>query len=196
MYNVAITGASGMLYADRLLRFLVQKQIPVNLMVSEPAWSVLRQELVWSVLPPSQRQQWVNQCYGANIKLYANNDWSAPAASGSAQFAGLVILPCSMGTLGRIAAGVSTSLIERCADVCLKERRKLILVVREMPLSLIHLENMTKLAQAGAVIMPASPGFYHNPTTVEDLVDFVVGRVLTVMGIENPLVQQWGATIE
>lgn len=192
MITVGITGASGMLYAVRLLEYLGETDVGVNLVVSEPGWGVLAQELSWDIPQAPERRAWVKQRFGEKVTLYANDDWSSPVASGSAKSAGMVIIPCSMGSLGRIASGVSASLIERGADVCLKEGRKLILVVRETPFNLIHLDNMSKLARAGAVIMPAAPGFYHHPQTLQDIVDFMVGRVLDQLGVKNPLVKPWG----
>ncbi|HPP75026.1 MAG TPA: UbiX family flavin prenyltransferase, partial [Armatimonadota bacterium] len=128
---------------------------------------------------------------GSRFMLLDPVDVGAPPASGSHACDGMVIIPCSMGTAGRIAAGVSDDLVTRAADVCLKERRKLVLVVRETPFSLIHLENLTKLAQAGATIMPAAPAFYHNPQKVEDLVDYMVDRVLQHLGLDVRLVDRW-----
>lgn len=192
MYTVAITGASGMRYADRLLRFLVEAGHEVNLLISNPGWTVLGEELGWPVSNWDNRGELIRQRYGPLVKFYDNHDWFSPVASGSAPSSGMVIIPCSMGTIGRVAAGISSTLIERGADVCLKERRKLILVVRETPLGLIHLENLTKLAQAGATILPASPSFYHQPKSIAELVDFVVARVLDHMGIAHSLVAPWG----
>jgi 4-hydroxy-3-polyprenylbenzoate decarboxylase len=125
------------------------------------------------------------------VRPYGNDDRGAPPASGSSLSAGMIVCPCSMGTLSAIAVGASRSLIERAADVTLKERRKLILVPRETPLSAIHLENMLRLARAGAVIMPAAPGFYHRPKEITELVDFVVARMLDHLGVEQKLVKRW-----
>lgn len=192
MYTVAITGASGMPYADRLLRFLAETGHAVNLLISNPGWTVLKQELGWPETNWDKRGELIRERYGSLVTYYENDDWFSPVASGSAPSSGMVIIPCSMGTIGRVAAGISSTLIERGADVCLKERRKLILVVRETPLGLIHLENLTKLAQAGATILPASPSFYHQPKSIAELVDFVVARVLDHMGIAHSLVAPWG----
>ena len=123
--------------------------------------------------------------------MYHHKDVAAPIASGSFPIDGMVVVPCSGGTLGRIAPGVSNGLLERAADVCLKERRRLVLVPREMPVSLIHLRNMTAVTEAGAIVLPASPGFYHNPTQIDDLIDMVAGRILAVLGIDSPLMEPW-----
>ncbi len=121
-----------------------------------------------------------------------SDDLSAPTCSGSYDYDGLVIIPCSMGVVGRIASGVSENLVGRCADVCLKERRKLILVVRETPLNLIHLKNLTRVAEAGAIVLPASPAFYNKPIDIQDIVDFVVDRVIRTLGLDLRLIKGWG----
>jgi 4-hydroxy-3-polyprenylbenzoate decarboxylase len=131
------------------------------------------------------------EAWDSCVEVYGNDDRGAPPASGSSLTAGMIVCPCSMGTLSAISVGASRSLIERAADVTLKERRKLILVPRETPLSAIHLENMLRLARAGAVVMPASPGFYHRPSQVSDLVDFVVARLLDHLGVEQDVVKRW-----
>jgi 4-hydroxy-3-polyprenylbenzoate decarboxylase len=131
--------------------------------------------------------------WDANVRVYDDRDRGAAPASGSALSAGMVICPCSMGTISAIAAGSSRSLVERAADVALKERRRLIVVPRESPYSAIHLENMLSLTRAGAVVLPASPGFYHRPTTIAELVDFIVARVLDHLDVEHNLVPRWGA---
>ncbi|WP_395091532.1 UbiX family flavin prenyltransferase [Armatimonas sp.] len=179
---VAITGASGALYAQRFLTQAVHHFEEIYLILSSNAVSVLKTELGLELdaylLDPK-------------ITLCEKRNFFTPPASGSFRHEGMVIVPCSMGTAGRIANGISDDLTTRAADVCLKEGRKLILVPREMPWNLIHLRNMTQLAEAGATILPASPAFYHEPKTIEDLVDTVVARILQNLGIEQTLVSEW-----
>jgi flavin prenyltransferase len=185
---VGVTGASGAPYAVRLLRALVDARTPVQLIVSSHGWRLFDTEVgIDSLdgLKAATGGMW------DHVTVFDNADRGATPASGSAQSAGMVICPCSMGTLSAIAAGSSRSLVERAADVALKERRKLIVVTRETPLSLVHLRNMTTLAEAGAVVMPAAPGFYHRPKKVGDLVDFMVQRVLDHMGVDADLVPRW-----
>lgn len=185
--HLGITGASGAPYAVRLLQALIQAKVPVRLMVSNYGWRLLQEEADISDAAALQAAtgDW------SEVELYDSSNRGATPASGSARSRGMVICPCSMGTLGSIAAGTSRDLVERAADVTLKEGRPLILVPRETPLSLIHLENMLRLARAGAAIMPAAPGFYNRPQSVEDLVDFVVARILDHLGVENPLARRW-----
>jgi len=184
---VAISGASGAIYARRLLEILPRTYKTIYLSASENALGIIRDELgsqdLADLVPRSG-----NECF----RTVDSNDLNAPPASGSHEYDGLVVIPCSMGVVGRIASGVSTDLTTRAADVCLKERRKLILVVRETPFNLIHLRNMTALAEAGATILPASPAFYSRPDSVDDLVDFVVDRVLKSLGIKTRLIEGWG----
>lgn len=179
--TLGITGASGAPYAVRLLRALTETATPTRLIVSSYGLRLLEEESGIRGIDGLRAAtgDW------SRVDLYESLDRGATPASGSAPSRGMVICPCSMGTLASIAAGTSRSLIERAADVTLKERRPLLLVPRETPLSLIHLENMTRLARAGATLLPASPGFYHRPSTVEDLVDFVVFRILDHLGIET-----------
>lgn len=183
----AITGASGAPYAVRLLRALNEAHVPVRLIVSRTGWRLLQEELDISGEQDlrSQTGDW------SNVILYPDDDRGATPASGSAPSMGMVVCPCSMGTLASIAQGTTRSLIERAADVVLKERRKLILVPRETPYSMIHLENMLRLTQAGAVVLPASPGFYNRPQSMNDLYDFIVGRVLSQLGIEHRIGPRW-----
>jgi flavin prenyltransferase len=183
----ALTGASGAPYAVRLLHALNDAHVPVRLIVSRTGWRLLAEELDINGEADLRAQtgDW------ANVILYHDDDRGATPASGSAPSMGMVVCPCSMGTLASIAQGTTRSLIERAADVVLKERRKLILVPRETPYSMIHLENMLRLTQAGAVILPASPGFYHRPKSMEDLYDFVVGRILSQLGIEHRIGPRW-----
>ena len=185
--NFGITGASGAPYAVRLLRALNEAAVPVRLIISTYGWRLLAEEAAITDADGLQAAtgDW------SRVELYDPSNRGATPASGSSPTRGMVICPCSMGTLGSIAAGTSRDLVERSADVTLKERRPLILVPRETPLSLIHLENMTRLARAGATIMPAAPGFYNRPESIEDLVDFVVSRILDHLGVENQLARRW-----
>jgi len=191
----AITGASGAPYWRRLLGVLLSGGHEVHLTFSGNADTVCKAELDRSledVLAGTGKQA---QRPG-QLRVFARDDFYAPMASGSAQSAGLVIAPCSLGTLGRIANGVSSDLITRAADVSLKERRKLILLFRETPLSLIHLRNMTAVTEAGAIVMPASPGFYNQPTKIDDLVDFMVQRICDQLGVDADLSARWGGKDE
>ncbi len=186
---LAITGASGAPYGVRLLEVLAHTHVPTWLLVSSHGWRLLGEECGITddgALKRATGGDWTS------VRVFDDADRGAAPASGSARSAGMVICPCSMGTVAAIAHGTSRSLIERAADVILKERRKLILVPRESPLSLLHLRNLTLAAEAGAVVLPAAPGFYHRPKQVSDLVDFVVQRVLDHLGVEATLVPRWG----
>ncbi|MDR0787677.1 MAG: UbiX family flavin prenyltransferase [Gemmatimonadota bacterium] len=178
--TLGITGASGAPYAVRLLRWLNEAGVPVRLIISAYGLRLLAEEAGIDGVSGLRAAtgDW------SRVELFESGDRGATPASGSAPSRGMVICPCSMGTLGSIAAGTSRNLIERAADVALKERTPLILVPRETPLSLIHLENMVRLTRAGATILPASPGFYHHPQSIEDLVDFVALRVLDHLGVD------------
>ena len=188
---LAITGASGAPYALRLLQQLIAAQRRVQLIVSSHGLRLLRTESdVGSI--EALREQVGSSGWDRQVTLFDDGDRGAAPASGSALNAGMVICPCSMGTLSAIAVGASRSLVERAADVALKERRPLVLVPRESPLSAIHLENMLRVTRAGAVVLPASPGFYHRPASIDDLVDFVVARVLDHLGVEHALTKRWG----
>lgn len=187
---VAITGASGAPYAVRLLQSLLGARQPVQLIVSSHGLRLLETELGIGSLDALRTA--VGGDWDRFVTVFDDSDRGAAPASGSALSAGMVICPCSMGTLSAIAQGSSRSLVERAADVALKERRPLILVPRETPLSAIHLENMLRVTRAGAVVMPAAPGFYHRPTTIDDLVNFVVARVLDHLGVEQDLMARWG----
>ncbi len=182
-----ITGASGAPYAVRLLRALNDSGTPVRLIVSGYGLRLLAEETELQGVDGlrSATGDW------SRVELYDSLDRGATPASGSAPSRGMVVCPCSMGTLASIAAGTSRNLVERAADVALKERRQLILVPRETPFSLIHLENMTRLTRAGATILPAAPGFYHKPKSIGDLVDFVVARILDHLGIEHEVGRRW-----
>ncbi len=196
---LALTGASGMPYGIRLLECLIRSGTKVWLIYSQVAQIVARAEMDLK-LPsqPREAQRHFAALYGASegqLDVFGREDWYAPPASGSSPADAMIVCPCSMGTLASIAAGLAQSLIERAADVALKEGRKLVLVPRETPFSAIHLDNMLRLQRAGAVILPANPGFYHRPQSVADLVDFVVARVLDQIGIDNDLVARWGAPV-
>jgi 4-hydroxy-3-polyprenylbenzoate decarboxylase len=193
---LAITGASGAQYGLRLLQCLMDAGRPVYLMISQPGQIVIGMETDLA-LPgrPADMQRFLTDYYQAapgQLRVFGRDQWTAPVASGSGAPGAMVVCPCTTGTLSAIACGASNNLIDRAADVVLKERRKLILVPRETPFSEIHLENMLKLARMGAVILPPNPGFYHQPDSVSDLVDFVVGRILDHLDIEHELIPRWG----
>lgn len=194
--TLAVTGASGAQYALRLLECLVQADVQVLFLISQAAQLVVATETELQLPPkPQALEQFLTERYNAKpgqIRVYGKQDWMAPVASGSGAPSAMVVCPCSTGTLSAIANGASNNLIERAADVALKERRQLILVPRESPYSTIHLENMLKLSRMGAVILPASPGFYHRPESINDLVDFVVARILNQLGFEQTLLPRWG----
>ncbi|ACE84939.1 flavin prenyltransferase UbiX [Cellvibrio japonicus] len=194
--TLAITGASGAQYGLRLLQRLLAADCKVYLLLSSAAEVVIRTETDLE-LPEdiAEQQVFLEQLYAADedqLQLLAKDDWFAPVASGSSSPSSMVICPASGGTLSAIAHGASNNLIERAADVALKERRQLILVPRETPYSQIHLENMLKLTQLGAIVLPASPGFYMQPQTIDELVDFIVARILDQLGIEQSLMPRWG----
>lgn len=193
---VAITGASGSAYALRLIECLIDSGQTVYLMISQAAQVVLRMESDME-LPsqPSEAEAVLCQHFNTTsefLQVFGRQQWMAPVASGSNPPRAMVVCPCTVGALSAIACGASNDLMERAADVVLKERRKLILVVRETPFSEIHLENMLKLSRMGAVIMPANPGFYNNPERLEDIIDFMVSRILDQLGVENQLSPRWG----
>ncbi len=194
--TLAFTGASGAPYGLRLLEQLIQRGETIHLMISAPAQVVIAMESELKLSGgPQQMQQQLSNHYAAaegQLRLYGKDQWSAPIASGSGASRAMVICPCTSSTLSAIATGASNNLLERAADVMLKERRQLILVHRETPLSAIHLENMLKLAQLGVTILPASPGFYQKPQSVNDLVDFIVARILDHLDIEHDLLPRWG----
>ncbi|MCL6556483.1 MAG: UbiX family flavin prenyltransferase [Burkholderiales bacterium] len=194
--TLALTGASGMAYALRLLQCLLAASCRVQLLVSQVAQITARQELKLTLPPrPQELQQFLAERYGAEpgqLVVFGREEWFAPVASGSNPPDAMVVCPCTMGTLAAIASGLCDNLIERAADVVIKEGRRLILVPRETPLSALHLENMLKLARLGVVILPANPGFYHHPQTVQDLVDFVVARVLDQLAVPHQLMPRWG----
>ena len=193
---LAFTGASGMPYGVRLLECLLASGTCVYLLYSQVSQIVARQEMDLA-LPgrAKEAETFFGSRFNARpgqLRAFGREEWFAPVASGSNPADAMVVCPCSMGTLAAISQGLADTLIERAADVMLKEARKLVLVPRETPLSAIHLENMLRLARAGAVILPANPGFYHHPQRIEDLIDFVVARVLDQLRIPHALMQRWG----
>jgi 4-hydroxy-3-polyprenylbenzoate decarboxylase len=208
---VGVTGASGAIYGVRLLEVLIQQGLQVELVISPAATQVIHQELLKRIdlahFTPEQLISIGDLTYetphpgvyqfsnGASLRYHHYQDYFAGIASGSFKTAGMVICPCSMGTLSAIACGLSTNLIQRAADVHLKERRKLIVVPRETPLGSIQLENMKRLVDAGAVVMPAAPGFYQRPQSISDLVDFVVARICDQLGVEVNLMRRWSEAV-
>jgi 4-hydroxy-3-polyprenylbenzoate decarboxylase len=189
---VAMSGASGAPYAVRLLHVLGRTGRRIHLTITPSAVQVLRDEMGLEIDLDSFDPTTLGLREQGRIVYHHHGDFSAGIASGSFPTGGMVIIPCSMSTIGSIAAGVTTNLVTRAADVHLKERRKLILVPRETPLSPIHLENMLRVTQAGAVVLPAMPGWYHRPRRLEDLVDFIVARICDQLGISNSLAPRWG----
>ncbi|WP_432696451.1 flavin prenyltransferase UbiX [Marinobacterium sp. YM272] len=194
--TLAITGASGVQYGLRLLQCMLAADVQVLLLISRAAQVVIATETDLK-LPgqPDQQEAFLSELYDARegqLKVYGREQWMAPVASGSGAPSSMVVCPCSTGSLSAIACGASNNLIERAADVVLKERRQLILVPREAPYSEIHLEHMLKLTRMGAVVIPASPGFYQRPGSVEEMVDFIVARILSQLGIEQSLLPRWG----
>ncbi len=195
---LAWTGASGIPYGLRLLECLLQADLHVYLLYSQVAQVVAKQE-AGLTLPSRGKdaERLLRETLGTpqgRLQVLGREEWFAPVASGSNPPDAMVICPCTMGTLAAVAAGLSDNLIERAADVLLKEGRKLVLVPRETPFSIIHLQNMLRLARAGAVILPPNPGFYHHPQTLADLVDFVVARILDQLDVPHRLMPRWGAS--
>jgi len=194
--TVALTGASGSQYGLRLVECLLEAGVRVYLLVSQAGQVVLKMEADLDVSSrPAEAESFFIRHVRARpgqLRVFGRRQWTAPVASGTNPPDAMVICPCTTGTLASIAAGVSSCLIDRAADVTLKEARKLILVIRETPFTAIHLENMLRLARAGAVIMPANPGFYFKPNRVDQIVDFVVARILDHLGVANDLVPRWG----
>jgi 4-hydroxy-3-polyprenylbenzoate decarboxylase len=194
--TLAITGASGAQYGLRLLQCLLKADKRVFVMISRAAQVVINTETDLKMPgTPSDQEFFLSQLYDAKpdqLKVFGREQWMAPVASGSGAPSKMVVCPCSTGSLSAIATGASNNLIERAADVALKERRQLIMVPREAPYSEIHLEHMLKLTRMGVVMIPASPGFYNRPESVEDMIDFVVARILNQLGIEQQLLPRWG----
>jgi 4-hydroxy-3-polyprenylbenzoate decarboxylase len=200
-YFVGITGASGHPYAEALVRALVASGHGVDLCVTDAGAKVLRHELGVDVGPRAARLAealpgWLGPEVARAVRVFASDAIEAPASSGTALVRGAILCPCSMGTLARVAAGFSSNLVERAADVALKEGRTLLIVPREAPLSEIHLENLLRLARMGAIVLPAAPGFYHHPRTVADLVQHVVGKILDRLGIARPDAKRWTGELE
>lgn len=196
-YTIGITGASGAIYAKQLLEFLIRNDNRIDLVISETAKGIIEIEL--GVHLGADKDKVVERLgglldmeeIGDSLRYYDARDIDAPIASGSNRSNGMIIIPCSMGTLARIALGASTNLIERGADVTLKEKRPLILVPRETPLNAIHLKNMLSLVRMGVHIVPAMPAFYYNPRSIDDLVNFMIGRVLDLLKVEHNLYRRW-----
>ncbi|GAE29012.1 UbiX family flavin prenyltransferase [Halalkalibacter hemicellulosilyticus] len=191
-YTVGITGASGAQYGIKLVNQLLLESYQVHLVITEAAWQVFDLELQLDV---GNRERLIDDLFNKNRHLlcyHSLRDYSAPIASGSYKNDGMVIIPCSMGTLSSIAHASSNNLLERTADVMLKEKRKLIIVPRETPLNELHLENMLRLAKMGVTILPAMPGFYQQPKNLEDLINFVVGKVLDNLDVDHSLFTRWG----
>ncbi|OBY80638.1 aromatic acid decarboxylase [Paenibacillus sp. KS1] len=191
-YVVGITGASGAIYGVRLIQCLLETDYEVHLIVSDAGWRVLKEELGWNV---TKRQQAIELAFGDladRVTYHPNQDIGASIASGSFRVHGMVIMPCSMGTLSSIAHGASDNLMGRAADVMMKEGRPLLIVPRETPMHAIHLENMLKLANMGVRIVPAMPAFYYHPQTLDDIINFLVGKVLDCMDIDHQLFTRWG----
>ncbi len=193
---LGISGASGAVYGVRCASLLLAQGVDLHLLVTPTAWEILSAEVGDGKVPGAldERREWLARLVSGPrpFRLYAEDDFRIPFASGSNPPDAMIVAPCSMGTVGRIASGVSSSVLTRCADVVLKERRPLVLVVRETPLSVLHLENMLALARAGADVLPACPGFYHRPESVSDLVDFVAARALSRIGIDAGVLPRWG----
>lgn len=191
-FIVGMTGASGAIYGIRFIQTLLDAGHEVHLVITESGWRVLLEELHWNV---TRREECLNQHFGnrpGDLKFYPIKDVGAAIASGSFRTDGMIVIPCSMGTLSGLAHGASGNLLERAADVVMKEGRPLLLVPRETPLNAIHLENMLKLSRLGVKILPAMPGFYHQPESIDDLVNFVVGKALDSIGVEQKLFRRWG----
>ena len=194
--TLAITGASGVQYGLRLMECLVAADIQVLVLISRAAQVVIATETELKMPgATAEQEQFLSRLYNAKegqIRVFGREQWMSPVASGSGAPSAMVVCPCSTGSLSAIACGASNNLIERAADVALKERRQLILVPREAPYSEIHLEHMLKLTRMRAVVIPASPGFYNKPASVEDMIDFVVARILNQLGVEQTLMPRWG----
>ena len=197
VFVFGMAGASGAPYARRVLEQMLLAGHDVKAVVTDAGRKVLEVEEHLLLTGNTEADtplvlEWAQAVSApGNLELYHHKDVASPIASGSFPVDGMVVVPCSGGTLGRIAHGISNGLLERAADVCLKERRRLVLVPREMPLSLIHLRNMTAVTEAGAIVLPASPGFYHNPNGIDDLIDMVAGRILASLGIDSPVMKPW-----
>src|SRR5262245_44003753 len=192
---LGITGASGAPYAARLVEVLAQAEVELGICASGAGIEVLATELYGNARLSRDEtlERLLERAHGGNVTVYDPNDWKAPYASGSAKVDAYLICPCSMGTLGTIASGAMSNLIQRAASVALKEERRLVLMPRETPLSTIHLRNMLTVKEAGATVLFLAPGFYHGAEKVEDLVNFVVGRAVDLIGLDVDLVRRWGS---
>ncbi|MFH1025772.1 MAG: UbiX family flavin prenyltransferase [Nitrospirota bacterium] len=188
-YVIGITGASGSIYGVRLIHELVSRKHHVDVVITNAGKKVMEEEL--GISGSKEIENLLISQKKFQIRIWENDDFSAPFMSGSNAYEAVVIIPCSVGKLSAIANGISGNLLERTADVALKEKRPLVLVIRETPLSLIHLENMVKVAKAGAQVLPAMPAFYHHPKTIDDMVNFIVGKVLNLLRIEHNLLKGW-----
>ncbi|MBJ6363527.1 UbiX family flavin prenyltransferase [Paenibacillus sp. GCM10012307] len=193
-WAVGITGASGAIYGIRLCEELMRQQIHVHLVISEAGWRVLKEELGWET---ARRQDALSARFASEmdkglLTFHPNADIGATIASGSFRMEGMVVIPCSMGSLSSIASGASNNLLTRAADVALKEGRQLLLVPRETPLHAIHLENMLKLARLGVRMIPAMPAFYYQPSSMDEMINFMVGKVMDNMNLDHDLYRRWG----
>lgn len=192
-FVVAITGASGSVYGLRLLQYLLESEHPVELLVSKAALMVMKEEVDLDLGPDLKAGllSYLSLPASAPLVLHGLGDYAATVSSGSYRTRGMAVVPCSLGTLGALAAGLTENLIQRAAAVCLKEKRPLLILVREMPFGHIQLKNMLALSEAGAIVASAAPGFYHRPQTISDQIDFVVGRVLDQFGFDHSLFKRW-----
>lgn len=193
IYTVGITGASGVIYGVRVVEELLKLDNTVNLVITEAGWQVLNHELNWNV---EDRELFIKDYFKeftGELLYYRINDFNAPIASGSVKIDSMIVVPCSMGTLSGIANGASGNLLERAADVVLKERNNLVIVPRETPLNSIHLQNMLSLSNSGVHILPAMPGFYHNPQNLDDIINHLVGKILDSIDVLNKLFKRWGS---
>jgi len=188
-YVIGITGASGSIYGVRLIHELVSRKHHVDVVITNAGKKVMEEEL--GISGSKEIKNLLLSPKNVQIRIYENDDFTAPFMSGSNAYEAVIIIPCSVGKLAAIANGISGNLLERTADVALKEKRQLVLVVRETPLSLIHLENMVKVVKAGAQVLPAMPAFYHHPKTIDDMVNFIVGKVLNLLRIDHNLLKGW-----
>jgi len=188
-YVIGITGASGSIYGVRLIHELVSRKHHVDVVITNAGKKVMEEEL--GISGSKEIKNLLASPKNVQIRIYENDDFTAPFMSGSNAYEAVIIIPCSVGKLSAIANGISGNLLERTADVALKEKRPLLLVIRETPLSLIHLENMVKVVKAGARVLPAMPAFYHHPKTIDDMVNFIVGKVLNLLRIEHNLLKGW-----
>jgi flavin prenyltransferase len=200
-YFVGITGASGHAYAERLIRALVARGQSVDLSITEAGCKVLRHELGIDAGEKGERlpdalPAWLGAEVAKAVRTFVTGAVEAPPSSGTSLGGGAILIPCSMGTLARVSVGFSSNLVERVADVCLKEGRPLVIVPRETPLSEVHLENLLRLKRLGAIVLPAMPGFYHRPQTIDDLLDHVVGKVLDRLGVPNDVGARWAGLDE